>query len=150
MRKMIILIGVAALALSSSAFGATHVVTVQDNFVFTPSIVTIHAGDSVEWRHVGSSIPHTTTSGTGAADPQAGVLWDESLNPSDTFAYEFDIPGNYDYFCRIHEGSGMTGQVIVISAVPTTGPLGKPALVILLLAGGALLLWRRRAAKVRS
>jgi plastocyanin len=149
-RSLLVAVLTLTFALTGGAFGATHVVTVQDNLVFTPDVLTIHAGDAVEWQHVGSSISHTTTSGTGAADPNAGVLWDEPLNPGGSFTYTFDVPGTYDYFCRPHEGTGMTGQVFVVSAVSSTGTLGKAGLVIVLLFAGGLLLWRRQTVTVRS
>ncbi len=51
------------------------------------------------------TIPHTATSGTGAADPQSGVLFSSSfLNQGD----DYSIPaadigkGEHPYYCQVH------------------------------------------------
>jgi plastocyanin len=100
------------LALALPASAATHNVTVS-SFVFTPDSLTIDLGDTVEWTWVSGT--HTVTSGTGAADPNVGALFDEALNSgSVSFSYTFnDTAGAYPYFCRFHESRGMKGVVVV-------------------------------------
>jgi len=77
----------------------------------------IHTHDIVLWHAAGGS--HTVTNGTGSADPQAGTLFDADItsptNPD--FAYEFDTPGQYNFFCRPHEFSNMKGVIMVTDAV---------------------------------
>ena len=61
---------------------------------------------------------HTVTSGTGDADPDAGVLFDHPSDASLTnkrFSFQFDSVGTVPFFCRIHEFSNMKGVVIVRS-----------------------------------
>ncbi len=115
-----------ALATAGPAVAATHIVQ-QSAFAFSPEVITINVGDTVTWQW--SSFSHTVTSGTGAADPQVGQLFDgplSSFNP--TFSHTFTAAGVVDYFCRPHELMGMTGVVVVqdasaVDEVPSRGEL---------------------------
>jgi plastocyanin len=78
---------------------------------FSPASVQIQVGDTVKWVEVSGT--HTTTSGTGAADPNAGVLWDEPLGSGQTYARVFTSAGTFPYFCRLHESMGMKGTITV-------------------------------------
>jgi len=72
----------------------------------------IFAGQSILWQWVDGI--HTTTNGTGAADPGAGLLWDAPLtSTSPQFVRRFDDAGSFPFFCRPHEGFNMKGSVIV-------------------------------------
>jgi plastocyanin len=85
---------------------------------FDPATVQIEPGDRVRWIN-DSALTHTTTSGTGNADPDKGVLWDQALAPFDgtgspeTYEREFGTSGTFRYFCRIHDSMGMKGTVVV-------------------------------------
>lgn len=97
------------------AQGATHNVT-QVNLTFQPADITIQVGDTLIWTHTGGI--HTVTNGTGAADANAGTLFDAPLNDSSpTFQYVFTTAGTVPYFCRPHEGFEMKGTVTVESTV---------------------------------
>lgn len=79
---------------------------------FQPADITIQVGDMVVWNHTSGS--HTVTNGTGAADPNAGTMFDAPLNSSNTtFQYTFNTAGTVPYFCRPHEGFGMKGTITV-------------------------------------
>jgi plastocyanin len=73
------------------------------NFAFSPTTVTIKAGQSVEWVNNDSS-PHTITSDTGLFDSG-----NESSGQS--YSHKFDKPGTYAYHCAYHPN--MKGTVIV-------------------------------------
>lgn len=133
-----------------SPFAATHVITVQDNTQFTPSTLQIEQGDFVRWEHVGSTLSHTTTNGTGAGDPNAGLLWDAALTPGGSFTYQFNDAGTFPFFCRPHELSGMSGQITVAHSVPSSNFGGKTALVVLLGLLGGIAVWRRYVLAVRT
>lgn len=78
----------------------------------------IFEGQTILWKWQGGG--HTVTSGTGALDPQAGVLFDQPLNNvggGTTFSFQFNNVGTFDFFCRPHEGFGMKGVVVVKSLV---------------------------------
>ncbi|HEV8479409.1 MAG TPA: plastocyanin/azurin family copper-binding protein [Candidatus Eisenbacteria bacterium] len=78
----------------------------------------IHTHDTVWWHAASGS--HTVTNGTGSLDPAAGKTFDAAIvSPSNpNFAFEFDTPGQYNFFCRPHEGFNMKGVVIVTDAPP--------------------------------
>ena len=85
----------------------------QSGLTFDPAEITIERGTTVQW--IWNSGSHTVTSGTGAADPDVGSLFDEPLNNgSPSVSYTFDTTGDFPYFCRPHEGSGMTGLIHVV------------------------------------
>jgi plastocyanin len=99
---------------------ATHTVLVFD-FSFSPSELTIPPGDTVRWQWQAGF--HTTTSGASSnpAD-NPGSLWDSSINSSSPiFEYTFANEGDFPYFCRFHELSGMKGTITVDSSVPVEG-----------------------------
>ena len=69
---------------------------------FAPSSVTVSRGTKVKWVNAGD-LTHTTTSNDG--------LWDERLDPGDTFARRFRRTGTFSFHCSIHPE--MTGTVRV-------------------------------------
>lgn len=71
-------------------------------FTFEPAAVTINAGQSVTWSNA-DGVPHTSTA--------LNRLWGDVLTTGDTFAYTFDNPGTYAYFCEIHPA--MVGTITV-------------------------------------
>lgn len=81
-----------------------------NTFIFRPDPITVPAGTTVTWIQ-NDSTTHTVTSGDRDAGPDG--LFDASLAKGETFEHTFDEPGTYDYFCSLHSGPGMTGQVIV-------------------------------------
>jgi plastocyanin len=90
-----------------------HRVGVVDN-VFIPDELYVFSGDTVRWEHEPMEMFHTVTSGTGAADPQAGALFDApSSDDFPAFEYQFVSPGVQPYFCRPHEDLGMVGTVFI-------------------------------------
>lgn len=76
-----------------------------DNFAFTPPSITVQAGAEVTWLNR-DDIPHTVTS---ADDPR--VFKSSPLDTGDHFAFRFDKPGIYKYFCSLHPK--MQGTVTV-------------------------------------
>jgi plastocyanin len=76
---------------------------------FVPSLVTINAGDSIEWSNEDTAA-HTVTSGSPADGP-SGEFDSSLIMGGASFAYTFDETGTYDYFCMVHPW--MTGEVQV-------------------------------------
>jgi plastocyanin len=82
----------------------------------------IDVGQTILWRWLSGF--HTTTSGTGGTDPDAGVLWDQPMDSGHaTFSFTFNTPGTFDFFCRPHEGIDMKGVVLVRPPANVTPPL---------------------------
>ncbi|HET9328648.1 MAG TPA: FlgD immunoglobulin-like domain containing protein [Candidatus Eisenbacteria bacterium] len=95
--------------------------------------VRIVQGQTVMWRNVAGT--HSTTSGEDFNDPSLGLLWDQPLSPTDsTFAFRFDSPGIFPFFCRPHLFFGMKG---VVAVTPIGGPDVTPPQVQLLLPNGS-------------
>jgi plastocyanin len=81
--------------------------------------VKIAVGEAVSWEFGDGS--HTVTSGTGAGDPQVGILFDRPINAIDnSFTFQFDNAGLFPYFCRVHEFFNMKGFVLVQSTSGVT------------------------------
>jgi plastocyanin len=89
------------------------------NLVFSPSSVTIHAGDQVRWTF--SSSGHSTTSGSPG---QPNGIWDSGIrNQGATFTRTFNSAGTFPYYCTPHGGCcNMVGTVMVVIASPTPTP----------------------------
>lgn len=87
---------------------------------FQPSRVTISAGQTVEWKNT-SGDPHTVTLAPDKAVVAADAALPRNAQPFDsgtigagmTFSHTFTVPGTYRYYCTLHEGNGMVGEVIV-------------------------------------
>jgi plastocyanin len=113
--------------------GATTNVTVGFNSAlrFSPTNVFISVNDSVIWNWAGPN--HSTSSGTnGVKGDDNGVLpsgmWDSGVNNTGhSFTNTFTSAGRFSYFCSVHFGSGMTGQVFVASSgAPPTLSITNP------------------------
>lgn len=79
-----------------------------DNFTFSPAQITVPAGTRVTWTNR-DDIPHTVTD---SGNPRA--MKSPPLDTGETFAFTFDKPGDYRYFCSLHPH--MQGTVVVEEA----------------------------------
>ncbi len=104
------------------ATGAGNLIAVEmnDRLRFVPTEITIKAGDTVEWRNIGS-IPHTVTADSGRVPssrnielPAGAEVFDSGwVMGGQSFLYTFSEPGVYRYICLPHERARMLGTVIV-------------------------------------
>lgn len=92
-----------SVAAQPAAAAANRVII--DNFSFGPNTLTVAVGTKVVWTNDDAD-PHTVTS---AGD--AKVLKSPPLDTGDSFAFTFDKPGTYRYFCSIHPH--MQGTIVV-------------------------------------
>lgn len=69
---------------------------------FTPVIVTITAGSSVNWQN-NDTVTHTSTGENN--------LWVQNIPAGGSYSRTFAAAGTFPYTCTIH--SGMAGRVIV-------------------------------------
>jgi chitinase len=121
-----------SLWIGQSGFGATTNVFAGFNGAnrFSPTNVTISVNDSVIWTWAGNN--HSTTSGTnGVVGDDNGVpggSWDSGVfSTPHSFTNTFTSAGIYSYYCTVHHGTGMTGQVFVASsALPPTLAITQP------------------------
>ncbi|MEM7802596.1 MAG: plastocyanin/azurin family copper-binding protein [Chloroflexota bacterium] len=111
---LLILIGIGTAAVTVvNARQITHEVEVSSN-IFTPEVLTIAVGDTVNWTNVQGFHDVTQTSGPEFfSSGDAGFNWE--------YSHTFTLPGTYEYTCTIH--FGMDGTVIVEEAAqPTDTP----------------------------
>jgi plastocyanin len=82
----------------------------SDSYKFIPDKLTIKAGDTIRWhnnsdrKHVLSSVP-----GSGVSDELE--IFSDEFHPGTIYSHTFKEPGEYPYFCFIH--NKMTGIITV-------------------------------------
>ena len=74
-----------------------------DNFVFSPTVVTVKVGAQVSWVNK-DDIPHTV-------DSTEGKFKSAAIDTDEKFQFRFTEPGEYPFYCRLHPK--MTGKIIV-------------------------------------
>ncbi len=82
----------------------THSVDIS-GFSYTPSSLTVNAGDTVVWTNH-DTVGHTVTSDQGT-ELHSGVM-----AAGQAYSHTFDTPGTYTYHCTIHPY--MKGTVTVL------------------------------------
>jgi plastocyanin len=90
----------------------TYEVTILPNILkFDPDKITIKAGDTIRWhnkderKHVLASVP-----GSGPTDDLE--IFSDEFRPGTVYSHTFKDPGEYPYFCFIH--NKMTGMITVL------------------------------------
>lgn len=84
----------------------SKVVTIEiRNFAFNPATVTVHPGDTVEWKN-DDNAPHTATTSPSKPGFDSGTI-----QPGGTWRYQAPDKGSYDYICTFHPY--MKGTLIV-------------------------------------
>jgi plastocyanin len=81
---------------------------------FVPDMLTIEAGDTVQWFNPKGGARHDVVSYDNA--------WAPSILASE-FIFEVTFPrvGEFRYFCTPHESYGMIGTITVVENVPGPG-----------------------------
>jgi plastocyanin len=106
-------------ALASTAAGANASVEIA-GFAFSPSSVTVIAGETVTWTNRDSA-QHSAAFANGGPRTRA-------LSKDQTASLQFTTAGTFSYVCGIH-GASMSGTVIVVAAAtqpPTPVPTPRP------------------------
>ena len=105
-------------------------VSVGDIF-FSPTLVTVNVGDTVQWNKPVTSVQHNVESCDGSVDPGvcAGQVATDGLFRSGnattaafTFTHVFANAGSNPYFCVVH-GFSMNGRVDVQGGTVTPPPV---------------------------
>lgn len=89
-------------------------VTMNDDF-FSPALIEIAVGDTVNWSYPTGTSAHTATcDGSGGTTlPSGGTSFDSGiLTAGGSFKKAISGPGTYSYICTIH-GAAMTGTIVV-------------------------------------
>jgi pseudoazurin len=114
-RLSVILLSSAAMLFAGGALAADHVVQELNNgpdgaFVFSPSYILIHAGDTVTFTPTDQG--HNSES---TFTPDGATAWKSDI--SQPLTVTFSKPGVYIYQCTPHKLFGMAGVIVVESAV---------------------------------
>jgi plastocyanin len=111
---------IAGLQLAYASQSVTVIKMLDMPVSFEPELVTIKAGDTVEWDNVGNEVHHATNDASivikagDAESPKGAELFDSGfLRPGETFTHTFTVPGVYKYACVVHEAKGMVGEIVV-------------------------------------
>ena len=99
---MMLLVGAAALFGWRAIAAAPAAVTIDD-FAFGPATLTVARGTTVTWTNKDDE-PHTVAT-------EDKRIKSPALDTDESFAFTFDQPGTYNYFCSVHPR--MQGKVIV-------------------------------------
>ena len=89
----------------------TNATVTIETFNFQPDPITVKAGDLIVFKN-NDKIDHTVTAGT-REEPQPEEFDGDLPEQGAEFELTLDEPGTYDYFCEIHKGPGMTGQIVI-------------------------------------
>lgn len=122
--RTLAILALALLAAPLSAAVALPTVPVMAaGFSFTPSVLVVPVGTTIEWY--GVALPHTVTTANTIEDALDGRANDptNSDEDADTFRaslpvgadvqHRFDSPGSFEYFCEFHTLFGMVGTIEV-------------------------------------
>jgi plastocyanin len=106
---------------AANAASHTVIVKMSDQLMFQPVHITIHRGETVEWKntsvlvHTVTDKPELATNPKDAALPKGAKGFNSgNLAPNKIYRHTFTIPGHYRYFCIPHEAVGMVGDVRVL------------------------------------
>jgi copper-containing nitrite reductase len=104
----------------ASAVPAEAVSIGMGDMSFQQPEIVINVGQEVVWKNTSSAIHNVVTDpalALVAADvhlPGGAKTFNSGyMQPGQTFAYRFTVPGVYRYVCTLHETGGMKGVVIV-------------------------------------
>lgn len=120
--KLFLLSTVFATLVTFSLSATVHNVGVSSN-QFSPSTLSITAGDTVMWTNNGGfhNVNGNTSTPANAANPMSFGNGSAS-STSWTYMFKFTMAGTYSYQCDPHAGLGMTGTITVSPAPPTGLP----------------------------
>lgn len=91
--------------------GVIHeVVMVRNTFKMSPDNLTIKVGETVKWNNTDER-KHFIASIPGSGQSEELEIF-STMEPGDTWSHKFGVPGEYPYFCFIH--NQMTGKVTVV------------------------------------
>jgi plastocyanin len=105
--------------LAPPAAAAGHSVAMA-HYQFSPTSMTIAAGDTVTWTNADQATHNVVTTSAPASINSGDVTTGHS------FSYQFTVPGTYSYVCTYHPG--MTATITVKpAAAPAPAPVPVPA-----------------------
>jgi plastocyanin len=104
----------------SLVVAATSAVTITESggrYHFSPSTITIRAGDSVTWSN-STDAPHTVSADS------SGPMHSSILNQGGSYRTTFNTAGTFAYHCEVHSYMHGTVRVEAAASHPTAAPRG--------------------------
>jgi plastocyanin len=100
------------------------VVTIGDDFRFTPAVVTVAPGTTVCWQNNAATIAHTATSDDNGTSFDSGAIQTGHI-----YEHMFASAGDFPYHCVYHGAAGGIGMAgtIHVGAPPPPPPPPPPA-----------------------
>lgn len=88
--------------------------------IYEPNMLTIHKGDTVEWRNT-ALISHTVTDVPAKAHapevaelPRGATPFNSGkIQAGGVYKHTFTVAGTYRYYCEYHAHHGMLGTIVV-------------------------------------
>lgn len=95
-------------------------VVIRPDMSFEPSSLVVPIGSTVAWHNRADTV-HTVTADPEKAAQTGWQLLPSGASPFDSgdlfagerWAYTFDLPGTYIYFCSYHQSEEMFGTITV-------------------------------------
>ncbi len=106
----VLLVAASVVTTAGVASAASETVEVRDNS-FSPSKLTVDAGDSVTWKWVGANAHNVVTK-------KAPKKFKSKVQSKGTYTQTLKKPGKYTIYCTLH--SGMDMKITVEKAAPAT------------------------------
>lgn len=122
--RTFVLTFVIAISTLSLVAQTTYNVAVTD-YQFTPSTLTIKAGDKVIWTLVSTTSNGHNVDGTIVTFPSNPESFGNVLGKVWTYEFVFNTSGTYNYQCDPHAAFGMVGTVTVNPSTATQELAGK-------------------------
>jgi len=125
LQRSLVRLGILLFASTSTGWAVDHMVTANPNLTFTPSSLTIDAGDTVTFTNAGGFHNAVVDNGSGTLRCASGCDGDgnggngspSGANWSATVA--FNTAGTFGYHCEIHVSDGMVGNIKVNAVTPS-------------------------------
>ena len=122
-----LVIGLALGACAGGGGGGDNAVAMQAGQRFEPGTLTVSPGTTVTFvndsdeghtvtaydEELPEGVPYFSSGGFETEDEARDDVAGGLLSAGEEFEVTFDQPGTYGYFCIPHEGSSMTGSVVV-------------------------------------
>ena len=110
--RIVLLVSAFFFSLAALAEGTVHEVVIPDGqSVFSPDTLTIAVGDTVRWVNKDTVHPSHDFASVPGPNPENKEIKVVELKSGESYEHTFTTPGEYKYFCYIHQN--MAGVIIV-------------------------------------
>jgi len=108
------------------AFGSSVPGCEQSNSCFTPSSLSVDAGETITWYNADTAA-HAVTSGTPSGGPD-GIFDSSLLEAGSVFSVTLTQPGTYTYFSMMHPWA--IGEIVVQGSGTSSSDTTPPQVIV--------------------